>query len=212
MREAVVFFLFICAAFLVAQCGAGEPANDSSQRWPASASTMSVSGGNTWYNAANLNPISSRSGASSSASGSSGAGFPGNVDPASRHIYFEYYGRSGWYPKQFSLDAIAVVSYTSGVYSIAISAKEYPYAAADTIHFSADGSTDDDWESRNYYTEVRFSGLVLSTDNAALSIYDDGKISGVFKATFTNVCPENETWYTILRRGVIIVPITRQNS
>jgi len=131
------------------------------------------------------------------------------IDNGERFISFDWSGvKDNVYSRKLTKDSYVEYIKNNDNYSLIIYAKSDD--GASNIQLIAIGTSDSGWKNRNFVYSVKLvDTTMMSIHSETITILDDGKESGLFRAVFDGVyCIENK-YHTTLTNGIIQVNVKK---
>jgi hypothetical protein len=133
----------------------------------------------------------------------------GEDDDGRRLISFEYdkgQNSPDWVEKVYEAKVKGIVEKTGNAYTLTLEAYESSAATSAYIRFVATAGSDDDWSNHGFTVTWKPAGQeVMTHTGVLLSIENDDKESGFFRATFGNFAVSGGGNNAPMRNGEIQV-------
>ena len=127
------------------------------------------------------------------------------VDDGQRFISFTW--ANGTANEYFDHMPSATYGNTAEAYTLVIEAKDNSGSQASQIRFSTSRVADSNWVNSSFEVEAKLNTsngyTTLTASSKKLTIQDDGRESGVFRATFSELIVVTPSSQATLRDGVI---------
>jgi len=136
------------------------------------------------------------------------------VDDGLRFISFTW--SNGTADEYFAYMPSATYAGTNGAYTLVIEAKDSNGSQAPQIRFSTSRVVNSNWVNSSFEVEAKLSTsngyTTLTASSKKLTIQDDGRESGVFRATFSELIVETPSTQATLRNGVIQADVVNNSN